>query len=277
MNHSSSHLNSEFGFTIVELLVVIVVIGILAAITIVSYTGVTKKANETVLISDLSNNANKLGLYQAIYGSYPTTPLGPNNCPSQPHTDDSYCLKASNGGSLSYSSNGSTFTLAETAADATTKYQVTDSLAPTVYSDPWTNWYAGTGVLAGKHVYKTDVGQLQYKTSNTAVASPQGTTGLDAPNYTSSMSLVADNSVDFSAYPARDACKTIGGRLPTMTELLAIYAGHAITYGSNFQTNGYWSSTEYNITGARTVYFGDGSIFSNVGKGGLYYVRCISG
>jgi prepilin-type N-terminal cleavage/methylation domain-containing protein len=33
------------GFTIVELLVVIVVIGILAAITIVSYTGITARAN----------------------------------------------------------------------------------------------------------------------------------------------------------------------------------------------------------------------------------------
>ena len=33
------------GFTIVELLVVIVIIGILAAITIVSYTGITAKAN----------------------------------------------------------------------------------------------------------------------------------------------------------------------------------------------------------------------------------------
>jgi len=37
----------ESGFTIVELLVVIVVIGILAAITIVSYVGITAKANGT--------------------------------------------------------------------------------------------------------------------------------------------------------------------------------------------------------------------------------------
>jgi general secretion pathway protein G len=37
---------NQLGFTIVELLVVIVVIGILAAITIVSYTGITAKANE---------------------------------------------------------------------------------------------------------------------------------------------------------------------------------------------------------------------------------------
>lgn len=37
----------ESGFTIVELLIVIVVIGILAAITIISYNGITQKANTT--------------------------------------------------------------------------------------------------------------------------------------------------------------------------------------------------------------------------------------
>jgi prepilin-type N-terminal cleavage/methylation domain-containing protein len=33
------------GFTIVELLVVVVVIGILSVITVVSYTGITQQAN----------------------------------------------------------------------------------------------------------------------------------------------------------------------------------------------------------------------------------------
>lgn len=42
------------GFTIVELLIVIVVIGILAAITIASFNGVTTKANNAKISSDLN-------------------------------------------------------------------------------------------------------------------------------------------------------------------------------------------------------------------------------
>lgn len=44
-NNIKTKLRDERGFTIVELLIVIVVIGILAAITIVSFNGVTSKAN----------------------------------------------------------------------------------------------------------------------------------------------------------------------------------------------------------------------------------------
>jgi general secretion pathway protein G len=40
-------MKNEKGFTIVELLIVIVVIGILAAIVIVAYNGVQNKANTT--------------------------------------------------------------------------------------------------------------------------------------------------------------------------------------------------------------------------------------
>jgi len=43
------------GFTIIELLVVIVVIGILAAITVVSYTGISQKAVAASLQSDLAS------------------------------------------------------------------------------------------------------------------------------------------------------------------------------------------------------------------------------
>lgn len=65
--------NRRAGFTIVELLIVIVVIGILAAITIVAYNGVQKRATVTSLISDLANASKRLKLDQVDLGSYPAT------------------------------------------------------------------------------------------------------------------------------------------------------------------------------------------------------------
>ena len=43
------------GFTIVELLIVIVVIGILAAITVVAFNGVQRKARDTDRKSDVAS------------------------------------------------------------------------------------------------------------------------------------------------------------------------------------------------------------------------------
>ncbi len=47
------------GFTIVELLIVIVVIAILAAISVVAYTGIQNRANDAAVKSDLANAAKK--------------------------------------------------------------------------------------------------------------------------------------------------------------------------------------------------------------------------
>ena len=59
------------GFTIVELLVVIVVIGILAAITIVSYTGITNKAKTSKAQASASSTLDVANLYNAENGLYP--------------------------------------------------------------------------------------------------------------------------------------------------------------------------------------------------------------
>lgn len=53
---------SYSGFTIVELLIVIVVIGILAAITLVAYNGVQDRAATASLQSDLKQASSQLEL-----------------------------------------------------------------------------------------------------------------------------------------------------------------------------------------------------------------------
>lgn len=59
------------GFTIVELMIVIVVIAILAAITIVGYTGVQGRAHDTAVQSDLRQIANQLEMWRLDSGHYP--------------------------------------------------------------------------------------------------------------------------------------------------------------------------------------------------------------
>ena len=85
------------GFTIVELLVVIVVIGILATITIVSYTGISQRAIIASLTSDLDNASKQLKLFQIDNSNYPTT----IDC-SIPDSSTNKCIKASVGTSYQY-------------------------------------------------------------------------------------------------------------------------------------------------------------------------------
>ena len=66
------------GFTIVELLVVIVVIGILATITIVSYTGITQKANSTKALSNAQSVLNVAEVFASAENFYPATTIDLN-------------------------------------------------------------------------------------------------------------------------------------------------------------------------------------------------------
>lgn len=61
------------GFTIVELLIVIVVIGILAAITVVAYNGIQDRASDTRRQSDIRNVQMIVEKYAAENGNYPST------------------------------------------------------------------------------------------------------------------------------------------------------------------------------------------------------------
>jgi type II secretion system protein G len=59
------------GFTIVELLIVIVVIGILAAITMVAYGGISQRSRDSGRLSDMKSIRTALDLYKTDKSRYP--------------------------------------------------------------------------------------------------------------------------------------------------------------------------------------------------------------
>lgn len=66
-----SHKNKK-GFTIVELLIVIVVIGILATLVIVTFTGIQQKARNTQRQTDIKAVQGYVESFYAEFGFYPT-------------------------------------------------------------------------------------------------------------------------------------------------------------------------------------------------------------
>ena len=64
--------NTNRGFTIVELLIVIVVIAILAAISIVSYGGIQNRANSTANAESANQLKAKIESWTSVKGKYPT-------------------------------------------------------------------------------------------------------------------------------------------------------------------------------------------------------------
>ena len=63
--------SKQSGFTIVELLIVIIVIGILAALVLVTFSGVQQKARNTERTTDAKAIASHLEVYNAQNGRYP--------------------------------------------------------------------------------------------------------------------------------------------------------------------------------------------------------------
>lgn len=108
---------SQKGFTIVELLIVIVVIGILAAITIVSFNGVTNKAKVASLQNDTDSAIKSLETYKYTTSTsqlYPATtatsglkPSGSNVLTYTPYNNQNgYCVQYTNGTASYYAVAG---------------------------------------------------------------------------------------------------------------------------------------------------------------------------
>lgn len=90
-------MKSKSGFTLVELLIVIVVIAVLAAISVVVYNGVQKRAQNSAVSVETADITRAIELYNAANGTYPTSISA---CPTP--TSDQLCIPLSSGVDISY-------------------------------------------------------------------------------------------------------------------------------------------------------------------------------
>lgn len=120
MNHTTTNASHSYqrpiGFTIVELLIVIVVIAILAALSYVGYATVSGRAKESLLRSDLKQAQTKLNIDKVTDGSFPSSTTG---------------VTKSADTQFEYSTDGNTFCLTATMSGLNKAFHITDTGSPT--------------------------------------------------------------------------------------------------------------------------------------------------
>jgi prepilin-type N-terminal cleavage/methylation domain-containing protein len=174
------------AFTIVELLVVIVVIGILATITIIAYKGISQRAITSSIQSDLSGDYNQLANDNTINGVYPATAAAANNGQG---------LKASPGNVIQYTYTSGSNSYCLSVTNGLIAYYVTSS----------SNQFV-SGVCAGQTAPGGPTGQLAFtKQTNAgtgswgAVASSSDGTKLVATKWFGYIYTSTDSGVTWTA------------------------------------------------------------------------------
>lgn len=66
-------MHKRYGFTIVELLIVIVIIAILAALVVVAYNGIQVRAENNKTVAAVNQAVKLLHIYHETNGTYPST------------------------------------------------------------------------------------------------------------------------------------------------------------------------------------------------------------
>ena len=76
--HSNTYraAGQQSGFTLIEVMVVVVILGILAALIVPNVIGLGDKARAGTTVSTLATVSNSLDLYRLDNGKYPTTQEG---------------------------------------------------------------------------------------------------------------------------------------------------------------------------------------------------------
>ncbi len=166
MSHINSILRQKSGFTIVELLIVIVVIGILAAITIVAYSGITARASAAKYQTDAVGLVKKAESYSAISGAYPLLAAGSDlTSVTSQTTAGTNLTNVYNGVVSSQLPTGLSVFAVSTAAP--TYAQAMNGITASTTSDSYFVQYCSTG--KGMYVYYPDPSSTTVKTLTVGV------------------------------------------------------------------------------------------------------------
>ena len=131
-----SIINKKYGFSLIELLVVISIIGVLTAVLMINFVGARERSRDAKKIQDLTNLKNALRMYYNDNQAYPSP--GASNCFNCLNTaiGSSYLVGISDiGYSYSAASDGNGFVIKSSlesgAGDEDTESQSRCGLTPT--------------------------------------------------------------------------------------------------------------------------------------------------
>jgi len=209
MSHDRRHPLIQRGFTIVELLIVIVVIGILVAIVIVAYNGIQQRARDATVRADTEGSAKKMANDNTLMGYYAATagavdnnkglPTSPGTSYVYHSTGSTYCITGTNG--------TSTYTISDTAPTPTVGGCPGDGVGgvaaiTNLISNPSLNTGATGYSSAGHHTTAWVSGTNATGGSGYFNTIPQSTNGDGRAAFYSipSSSLTANTTYTFSAY-----------------------------------------------------------------------------
>lgn len=198
------------------MLIVIVVIGILATIVIVSYNGISKKAQISVISSDLHNGATQLNVFKTSTSTTDTFPndITATNARASSGTtyqynysasDNTYCLSASRGTLSYYVTSASSvpvlgdctsyipagYETAPLASGASTNFNGYNPVQPISCPTTGGSWVK----VPGNTLYGTTYGFCVQKYSASNV-SGVATSQPSGPRWTAQTQLVAKSSAE---------------------------------------------------------------------------------
>ena len=239
-------MKSKSGFTIVELLIVIVVIAILAAISIVAYNGIQERARASAVSSALNQATKKLKLYQVDNADqYPAAAgaLGTDNLASLGITSSSDVT-------YQYSATATTFCL--TATKGTTSYKVSNTGPTPAAGGCPGHGQGGTPAVTNLAINPSAGSTLTYWSTNTGNATAARDPAVARPGSATTGSIKTTFTVTGQA-----STQLWDG---SSTPMIAVSPGESVTI------SGWVKSTAAGRTLNVTHRWRDGTVTTQVGQ-----------